>query len=277
MRLSRIGIIGSGGIADLALTALANSIPKPMQEVSLLVPTRAVGKAEALLARLGDKLAHLRRVRTDIQSFLADSPEIVAECASHTAVHDFAGAIVSSGIDLIVISVGALADECFREGLERDGESGGGRIILPSGAIGAIDALSSAKLSGLKEVVYTGRKPPNGWRKTAAEDLIDLDRLTHSTVFFEGNALEAASTFPLNANVAATLALAGIGFEETKVMLIADPSLQCNVHQLAVTAKCGTFNIKLEGLVSKTNPKTSQLAGYSVARELLNRTRVFVI
>jgi aspartate dehydrogenase len=96
-------------------------------------------------------------------------------------------------------------------------------------------------------------------------------------VFFEGHARKAAQDYPFNANVAATLALAGIGFEKTQVRLIADPGVTRNVHEFAVRSACGDFTMKLEGRPSAANPKTSLMAGYSMARELLNRAGIVVI
>lgn len=277
MPLRRLAIIGAGGIAELALSTLADGLAAPLEQVSMLVPEQFSARAEALLERLGSRLAKVRKTQASIADVLADNPDIVAECASHNAVQSFGPAVLEAGRDLIVISIGSLADDELRRTLEQAARKGGGRILLPSGAIGGIDALSAARLSGLDEVIYTGRKPPNAWRNTAAEKTIDLASLTAPMVFFEGNARTAATEYPFNANVAATLAIAGIGFEKTKVRLIADPSIKTNVHEFAVRSGCGDFTVKLEGRPSASNPKTSQMAGYSVARELLNRAGTIVI
>jgi aspartate dehydrogenase len=277
MALRRLGIIGAGGIADLALSTLANGLTLPLVQVSILVPEQFAKQAQELLDRLGGTLAASRAVRTDLAAFLADKPDVVAECASHTAVENFGPPILESGCDLIVISIGSLSDDALRAKLETAAKKGGSRILLPSGAIGGVDALSAARLSGLEQVIYTGRKPPNAWRKTPAEKLLDLDSLKEPTVFFEGSARTAAHDYPFNANVAATLALAGIGFEQTQVRLVADPGISTNVHEFAVRSGCGNFTMRLEGKPSAANPKTSQMAGYSVARELLNRAGTIVI
>ena len=94
---------------------------------------------------------------------------------------------------------------------------------------------------------------------------------------FEGSAREAARDYPFNANVTATLALAGIGFEATRGRLVADPGVTRNVHEFAVRSGCGDFSVRLEGRPSASNPKTSQLAGYSMARELINRVGAVAI
>jgi aspartate dehydrogenase len=149
--------------------------------------------------------------------------------------------------------------------------------VLPAGAVGGIDALGAAKLSGLEEVTYTGRKPPLAWKGTAAEALLDLGALTEPATFFEGTAREAAMQYPQNANVAATVALAGAGFDATRVRLVADPTIARNLHEVSVRSAAAEFSIRLEGRPSPSNPKTSLTAGYSMAREVLNRARPVVV
>ena len=277
MMLRRLGVIGAGGIADVALSTLAERSDSPLDQVTIPVPVDFAPQAKALLDRLGDRLASSRAVVTDLAALLNDRPDTVAECASHTAVRDHGTTILAAGCDLVLISIGSLSDENLRNELEQAARRGNSKLVLPAGAVGGIDALVAAKLSGLEAVTYIGRKPPKAWAGTAAEKLVELHTLTKPAVFFEGNAREAARDYPFNANVAATLALAGIGFEQTKVRLVADPDVSRNVHEFVVRSACGDFSVKLEGRPSAANPKTSLMAGYSVARELINRAGAVVI
>ena len=161
--------------------------------------------------------------------------------------------------------------------LNQAAESGGGRILLPAGAIGGIDAVAAMRVAGLKSVKYRSRKPPAAWRGSPAEAVADLDRLTERTVLYRGNAGEAALRFPQNANVAAALALAGLGFDATEVELVADPAAPGNVHEIEAEGAAGRFAIQLQGKPSRSNPKTSALAAMSVARALLNQSAAVVI
>ena len=275
--MKRLGIIGCGGIADVVLTTLAKELPAPLEQVSLLVPAQFAAQAQALLDRIGAKLAQKGSVHTDAAALLADRPDVVAECASHVAVRNYGETILKAGRDLVVISIGSLSDEGLYDRLLAAAKAGHARLVLPAGAIGGIDALAAARLSGLERVVYTGRKPPKAWKGTPAETLLALDALKEPTVFFEGSARKAAAEYPFNANVAATLAVAGIGLDDTQVRLVADPGITRNVHEFSVSSACGDFTMKLEGRPSPANPKTSLMAGYSVARELLNRAGMVVI
>jgi aspartate dehydrogenase len=277
MTLDRLGIIGSGGIAELVLTTLVRELRAPLARLSMLASPRSADKAQALLDRFGAKLAASCRAHTGIASFLADRPETVAECASHSAVREHGAAILQSGCDLVIISIGALADDGLRARLTDAAQAGKSRLVLPPGALGGVDALAAARLSGLESVTYTGRKPPKAWRGTAAEQLLALDGLQEPKIFFEGSARQAAQDYPFNANVAATLALAGLGLDTTRVRLVADPDITANVHEFAVRSGCGDFTVHLAGRPSPANPKTSLMAGYSVARELINRASHVVI
>lgn len=276
-KMTRLGVIGAGGIAELALTSLVKSLDAPLDHVAILVPERSIERAESLLDRCGPALTRSAAIHSGIAALLADRPDTVAECAGHVAVRDHGPAILRAGSDLIVISIGALADDGLHRKLMSAAKTGASRLVLPAGAVGGIDALAAAKLSGLEEVIYTGRKPPKAWKGTPAQKLLDLDTLSEAATFFEGSARDAAQTYPFNANVAATLAIAGIGLDDTKVRLVADPSVTRNVHEFAVRSGCGDFEVKLEGRPSASNPKTSQLTGYSMARELINRVSAVAI
>ena len=148
---------------------------------------------------------------------------------------------------------------------------GGARLLISGGAIGGLDVLSAARLSGLLSVEYIGRKPPAAWRGTAAEKSLDLSNIREETTFFRGTAREAAGAYPQNANVAAVVALAGLGFDATRVRLVADPGAARNIHVLEVKSHCVAFTIQLEGVPSPDNPRTSLTAGYSLAHTLLLR------
>ncbi|WP_252145706.1 aspartate dehydrogenase [Yokenella regensburgei] len=192
----------------------------------------------------------------------ADTPDLVLECASQQAVAQYGEAILRRGWHLAVVSTGALAD---RE-LEARLRNAGGRLTLLSGAVAGIDGLSAAKEGGLQRVVYRSRKSPASWRGSHAEKLINLDTVSSAQIFFEGSAREAARLFPANANVAATVALGGIGMDETRVQLMVDPTTTRNTHTLHVEGLFGEFHIELSGLPLASNPKTSTLAALSAVR-----------
>lgn len=266
-----IAIIGFGAIAQDLVSILHNAPGGPPERLSLLVRE---GRQDDVRA----KIDHPRlSVTSDLAALLDTAPDVVAECAGHQAVAQFGPAVLGRGCDLVVASVGALSDPALAQQLGTAALQSGAQCVVPAGAIGGIDALGAARLSGLKSVTYVGRKPPMAWAGTPAEKAVELDTLTHAHCFFEGNARDAATQFPKNANVAATLALAGMGMDATHVRLIADPACTENVHEFEVTSEALDFSVRLVGKPSPLNPKTSRSTVYSIARSVLNRHAAIAI
>lgn len=200
----------------------------------------------------------------------AETPDLVLECASQQAVAQYGEAVLARGWHLAVISTGALADSALEQRLL----NASGRLTLLSGAVAGIDGLAAAKEGGLEHVTYQSRKSPASWRGSYAEQLIDLNAVSEAQIFFEGSAREAARLFPANANVAATVALGGIGMDDTRVQLMVDPATKRNTHTLHVEGLFGEFHLELSGLPLASNPKTSTLAALSAVRacrELVQR------
>ena len=263
----KLGIIGYGTIASLALKTLARSCSAPLGSIICLSREGREEQAQTLLASCTG-LASNSLATSDFAKFQSLAPDLVIEAAGHQALGAYGPSLLRAGIDLIVTSVGALSDEV----LERDltaASATGGRLILCSGAVGGLDILQAAKLSGLTSVTYVSRKAPKAWQGTKAQDLVALEGLQQEVCFYEGTARGAARDFPQNANVAATLALNGAGFEKTRVRLIADPATRANVHEVAIVSACVNVTMKIEGVPSPDNPKTSLTTAYSLASDVL--------
>ncbi|VVE10946.1 aspartate dehydrogenase [Pandoraea soli] len=178
---------------------------------------------------------------------------------------------------MLIASVGAMADQSLESQLTSAATEGNARLRIPSGALGGLDALGAAKMAGLSEVRYEAHKSPEAWRGTHAETLVTLDAIEKLTVVYEGNARDAARLFPQNANVAAAIALAGVGFDRTKVVLHADPAAIGNTHRIKADGVFGNLDVSVTGKTLPSNPKTSMLAPYSLVRAIANLEWTLVV
>ena len=207
-------------------------------------------------------------------SELPEDIDLMIDCGGQAALKMHGAGILRRGIDLITVSIGALADAGLYDELERAAASGNARLLLCSGAIGALDCLRSARAANLHSVTCTGRKPPQGWKGSPAEERLDLDNLASGEhVHFEGSAREAARLYPKNANVAAAVALAGVGMDETQVRLIADAGVDQNIHEVNARGDFGEFSFEVRGNALPDNPKSSALAAMAIVSQVEEENR----
>jgi aspartate dehydrogenase len=213
--------------------------------------------------RAGERVAgfaHPPRV-TDIAG-LAEA-DIVVEAAPAAVFEPIAVAAIEAGRIFIPSSVGALLP---RMHLVDRARATGARIIVPTGALLGLDAVRACAEGEVASVTIETRKHPRGLvgAPYLAEHGIDVLAITAPTVIFEGNALAAARGFPANVNVAAALALAGIGPLRTTVRLWADPGVDRNIHTIKVEAAAARLTMTVENVPSDANPRTGKLTPLSV-------------
>jgi aspartate dehydrogenase len=257
--LGKIAVIGCGAVANYAAEHMGGS-------ARITAAVIEPGWEERAREVFGDDVAIVHSVGE-----LPELPDAVFDCAGHGALRQHGEQVLRSGIDLISVSSGALADQSLFDNLMSAAQDGGAQLKVVSGAIGALDALSAARIGGLDSVVYRGRKPPRGWVGSPAEDKLELGSLAEPAVHFAGSARDAALQYPHNANVAASVALAGIGFDATSAELIADPGISENMHEIIAEGAFGHFEFRISGRPLPGNPKSSALTAMSVVRESHNR------
>lgn len=266
----RLGLIGFGNIAT-TLLGLMRQTGLSVEDLTVLTLPEF---ADETRTRLGAEFVDVAKdcgVVAGAEGLLSAQPDLVIECAGHAAVTAHVPPVLRAGTDVVIVSIGALADAALEASVRTAAAEGGARLILPAGAVGGIDLLSALGAAGGLRVRYRGTKPPKAWAGTPAEGLLDLPGLDERSVFFTGNARQAATDYPKNANVAATLALAGAGFEETQVELVADPEATGNSHEYSVESPLARYSIRIENQASAGNAKTSVTTVWSVLREIRNR------
>jgi aspartate dehydrogenase len=259
--------MGYGAIGQVLTAGLFDA--SGPQLVAVLVRSRQVEEARAVLP---SGIA----VVTTVPELLAAPPDLVVETAGQGAVREHGQEVLGAGVDLMIVSTGALAEEAVLDTLQAEAARTGARILIPAGAIAGLDGLGSLKAAGLTSVTYTSTKPPLAWRGTPAEELVDLASVEERTVFFEGTAREAALSYPKNANLAATVALAGLGLDRTTVRLVADPAAAGNTGMIEAASEIGDMTVIMAGRAS-ANPKTSASTAYSLLHAVRSRSATFVI
>ena len=244
--MKNVGIIGCGAIGTL----IAEAVEKRIVECDgLVLYDRDPNHSKALKDSLHVPVTMVQNVDEMIRL----KPVVIVEAASVQAAKDYVPKILAKNIDLIVMSVGAL--------LELNVKSR--KLHVPSGAIGGLDALASASLAGIYEVILTTRKSPRV-----------LDMSNHEEqIAYEGSAEETVRRFPKEMNVAARLALVA-GSDKVKVRVISDPKVGKNLHEVSVKWKYGDMLLRFSNDPHPDNPKTSALAAWSaisLLKDILER------
>ena len=251
--VSRVAIAGLGPIGSRVARALDGGI-EGLELVA--VASANIEKHRCWLDKLGK-----RPVALPIEA-LADAADIVVECAPSRLVRSIVAPVVSRGKTAVVLSVGALLENEDLIALAREK---GGQIVVPTGALIGLDAMTAAAVGTIHSVQMVTRKPLKGLAGAPylVEHKIEIDDIKVPLKIFDGTAREAAKGFPANLNVAVALSLAGIGADRTRVEIWADPTVTRNTHRIEVDSDSARFSMTIENIPSE-NPKTGLITALSV-------------
>lgn len=254
----KVGLVGCGNIgADLCIALQKGTIPAELVALTDLDESRA--KILQRSFQLNASVCNLEQNAAKV--------DYIVECAAANAVADVVGAAVRHHKHCLIMSSGGLMAD---QGLFEKGRRSGIRIDVPSGALCGLDGVRAAMEAGLHSVMLTTRKPPQGLAGAPylLENNIDVAHLDEPIVVFEGSAIEAVKAFPANVNVAASLSFAGIGPDETRVRIIADPDATHNVHEIVAEGAFGRLKTTTENMPSPRNAKSSYLASLSAVASM---------
>ncbi len=257
MPKKNVGLIGCGTIG----THLAMAIESRTIANASLTGVFDIIDSNAKI--LKSKLRSNPKVYSNFDSLIDSEADIIVEAASQEAVRKFGKRIIEANKDLMIMSVGALANTIFLTELLdlapiRKGRS---KIYVPTGAIAGIDAIRSVRHL-LDSITLTTTKSPKALAGAPffATTEVNLDMITKITEIYDGSAAEAVKLFPANVNVAAVLSLAGLGADKTKVRVLVDPHATTNQHEIVATGTFGDIKITVNNVPAPGNPKTSFLA-----------------
>ncbi|MGZ3410332.1 MAG: aspartate dehydrogenase [Xanthobacteraceae bacterium] len=256
-----VAIAGLGTVGRAVARRLNAGIPG----LSLAcVAARDQAKARAWLA--SEKIACLVVELSELPHYA----DLAVECAPGEIIEEICRPMLTAGKKVMVLSAGALLP---RPELIELAKAHGGQIIVPTGALLALDAVTAAAEGNIHKVTMVTRKPPNGLAGAnyLVKNGISVDGLTEPLRVFAGSAREAAAGFPENVNVVAALALAGIGPDRTQIEIWADPALTRNCHTINVEADSARFSFSIENVPSE-NPKTGRITALSVIAALRKLT-----
>jgi len=249
----RIGVVGLGAIGQSLAHQLTQGVPGCRLTA---VAGRDREKTEAFAKKMGIPTAG-----TNVDELL-EEVDVLIECAPPDVLPTILSAALHAGKKVIVVSVGALLN--LPEFLDPERKSGG-QIIVPTGALIGLDAVSAAAEGVIHSVRMVSRKPPRGLigAPFLAQNKIDLSSLDEPLKLFDGSAREAAHGFPANLNVAVALSLAGIGPDRTMIEVWADPTVTHNTHHIKVDSDSAKLAMTIENIPSE-NPKTGRITALSV-------------
>jgi aspartate dehydrogenase len=257
----KLAFVGFGTIGRIIFEEIGRRESRGLTVAGVLDPALTDDEAARLQAQ------GVTRLRT-LEELLGLAPDLVVEAASQQAAREWVPELLARGLDVLSMSVGAYLDPATMARVRAEGK---GRLFLSSGALPGADVLKAAAVRGITRAELTTRKAPRALAGAPglAGRAEELAALREPRVVFEGSAAEAVRLFPANVNIAATLSLAGIGPERTRVTIVADPAVTTNIHQVHLEGAFGSYRATVECLPS-SNPKTSLIAALSAVALLEN-------
>ena len=259
--MKKLAIIGYGALGKILVSILVDKLQEQYEIVGILDQVLQEKNIEVQ----GQKIT----VFPSFEELLNSPAEMVVEIAGVGAVKEYGSAILSEKKDLVITSVGGLADDEILKTLGDKALENNRKVHLTSGAVGGFDILQTITMMGGAQTTIESTKAPkslNGAPYLKGKDLPEGER----TLAFEGNAREAIEGFPKNTNVAVASGLASVGVDEVKVQIVSDPASQGNTHKIIIENPQAKAVVEISSKVDPKNPKSSVTAAWSVAALLAN-------
>jgi aspartate dehydrogenase len=257
MSVTRVAIGGLGAIGRVLARKLADGMPG-LALACAAVRDRAKAQAWLDAERIACPLV-------EPEAFPAHA-DLAVECAPAAALERICRPMLEAGKPVMVLSAGALLPH---PQLIELAKARGAQIIIPTGALLGLDAVTAAAEGRIHSVRMITRKPPQG---LAGAPYLEANKISVAGLnapkrVFSGTARDGAAGFPANVNVAAALALAGIGPDRTMMEIWADPTVDRNCHSIEVDSDSARLTLRIENVPSE-NPKTGRITALSVIAAL---------
>jgi aspartate dehydrogenase len=258
----RIGIIGFGRIGSYLYERAGKD-----EQMTMDFATDAIPKMTEALEP--------EKVLKSFDEIGERSVDLIVEAANADVVTKHAKQILMTN-DLMILSVTALADADFFEHLEFVCQKNGTRLFVPHGALLGMDGLFDAKHT-LDEVTITTTKNPRNI-DFSYTDKYEASDIKKPTVLYDGPARGICSMFPRNVNSHAIVSLAGIGFDKTRAILIADPTSDDAVQHIIAKGQGTVLEIKRSSAIKGVTGEYTLASIYgSVRRAVLSPYGVNIV
>lgn len=209
------------------------------------------------------------KVYASFEELVEERPDYVVEIASKEAVETCGERILANGMDLVVTSVGALADSGLYDRLRLAAEAGGQKVYVTSGAVGGFDVLQTIEAMGGARGRIENFKAPDSLNGAPYLEGRSLSEEVPERVF-TGTAREAIKGFPKNVNVAVASAIASVGVDQMEVIIESRPGLADNIHKITVENDSVRAVVEISSKPDESNPKSSVMTAWSVVALLRN-------
>lgn len=249
----RLALLGCGRLNEIVASALESHLP--VYEL-VGVMGRDPYKTQAFAARYGGKAC------VDIEELMALKPDIVAEAASPQAVREYTETILKGGSDIVVLTIGAFADQDFYERVKATAAEYGQKVYIASGAVGGFDVLRTAALMSPIKATMTSKKSLRSLFYTPffTEELLSIEEPKR---VFTGSTKEAIEVLPFHYNVAVATALASAGPEQTTLNIDATPNFIGDDYKIEIQGEEVYTDLNIYS-------RTPRIAGWSIVAVLRN-------
>lgn len=250
----KFALLGNGKLNEVVAQAYTDGLLPEYELVGVM--GRTPEKTEAFAQKFNIKACF------NIEELLELKPQYVAEAASVQALVDYSEIILSSGVNLIALSIGAFVDTDFLNKLIEIAKANKTRIHVANGAVGGFDAIRTACLMGNTSVEMRAIKTPSVVARTGMnyDGLIDVKEKTR---VFEGSTREAIKLMPTQVNVSIATSIAGVGVDETRFDVDVVPGYVGDEHQVSLKGDGVTLNMQFYS-------KENDIAGWSVVALMQN-------
>lgn len=259
-----IGLLGCGAIGMDIARLLTNDAVENTRITA--VHNRTTEKATTLVQSIqSTSPIEIVPTPTDLLAY----SDIVIEAASPPAVPTIVTPALHTGVDTIVLSAGAFNDPDFLEQTRSIAEDSTGQVFVPSGAIGGLDAVRAAAITGIDHVSLTAFRNPSDLDPYVSND-VDPTTLGDGTVVFEDTAEQAITAYPNHMNIAISLALAAnVPATEILVTITVDGDAPRSHFVIKAESPASTIEFSIKNYRSPFDTGTN----YSVALSAVSTLR----